>query len=85
MSFPVMVDTKCPEGAMSSRVFICEQSTRVICTRHTPILKDTKHLTSWSVANVDRFSDQIQPIVFTLLFYTCETEWILNKKGWRHK
>ena len=36
MSFPVMVDTKCREGSMSSRVFICEQSTRIICTRHTP-------------------------------------------------
>ena len=39
MSHPVMVDTKCREGSMSSRVFICEQSTRIICTRHTPNLK----------------------------------------------
>ena len=36
MSFPVEVDTKLREGSMSSRVFICEQSTRIICTRHTP-------------------------------------------------
>ena len=36
MSFPVMVDTKCCEGSMSSRVFICEQSTQIIYTHHTP-------------------------------------------------
>ena len=42
MSFPVMVDTKCCEGSMSSRVFICEQLTRIICTRHTPSRLYTK-------------------------------------------
>ena len=46
MSFPVMVDTKCREGSMSSQVFICEQSTRIICTRHTPSEEtDTHHAT----------------------------------------
>ena len=38
MSFPVEVDTKLREGlhSMSSRVFICEHSTQIICTHHTP-------------------------------------------------
>ena len=36
MLFPVMVDTKLREGLMSSRIFVREQSTRIICTRHTP-------------------------------------------------
>ena len=36
MSFPVEVDSKLREGSMPSRVFICEQSTRNVCTYHTP-------------------------------------------------
>ena len=43
MSFPVKVDTKLREGSMLSRVFICEHSTRNICTRHTP-KNNKKHL-----------------------------------------
>ena len=35
MLVPVMVDTKLREGSMSSRFFVREQSTRIICTRHT--------------------------------------------------
>ena len=35
MLFPVMVDTKLREGLMSSRFFDHEQSTQIICTRHT--------------------------------------------------
>ena len=35
MLFPVMVDTKLREGSMSSRFFVREQSTRIICARHT--------------------------------------------------
>ena len=38
MLFPVKVDTKLCEGSMLSRVFICEHSTRIICTCHTPTL-----------------------------------------------
>ena len=36
MLFPVMVDTKLRERSMSSRFFVRDQSTRIICTRHTP-------------------------------------------------
>ena len=36
MSFPVKVDTKLCKGLMLSRVFICDQLTRIIFTRHTP-------------------------------------------------
>ena len=38
MLFPVMADTKLREGSMLSRFFVCEQSTQIICTRHTPML-----------------------------------------------
>ena len=31
-----MVDTKLRKGLMSSRFFVREQSTQIICTRHTP-------------------------------------------------
>ena len=40
MLFPVMVDTKLREGSMSSRFFVREQSTQIICTRHTPSAYD---------------------------------------------
>ena len=45
MLFPVMVDTKLCEGSMSSRFFVREQSTPIICTRHTPSVHkvDTKY------------------------------------------
>ena len=36
MLFPVMVDTKLCEGAMSVQIFVCEQSTWIICTPQTP-------------------------------------------------
>ena len=36
MLVPVMVDTKLREGSMSSRLFVPKQSTRIICTCHTP-------------------------------------------------
>ena len=52
MSFPVKVDTKLCEGSMSSQVFICEQSTLIICTRHTP----TKLLSYYSVSYTPIFT-----------------------------
>ena len=41
MLFPVKVDTKLREDSMSSRVFICEHLTRIICTPHTPNYETT--------------------------------------------
>ena len=38
MLVPEMVDTKLREGSMSSRFFLREQSTQIICTRHTPTI-----------------------------------------------
>ena len=45
MSFPVEVDTKLREGLMSSRVFICEESTQIICIHHTPNFEPCLDLT----------------------------------------
>ena len=36
MLFSAEVDTKLCEGSITSRVFICKQTTRIIYTRHTP-------------------------------------------------
>ena len=42
MLFPVMLDTKLCEGSMLS-----EQSTRIICTHHTPNNKESNNGGGW--------------------------------------
>ena len=61
MLFPVMVDTKLREGLMSSRIFVREQSTRIICTRHTP-KNIYMSCTTWNFVQLGIFGKGLRPV-----------------------